>query len=281
MRKMKMARTVLAIDGDIVAYQAAAAAEQPIYWGEGLWTMHAWEQDVERHIDDFVAGLKESAETDEVITALSDTANFRKSVAHYYKANRTSNRKPMLLNFAKEYIRSKHNGVVWENLEADDVLGILGSSSDEYLIWSIDKDLKTVRGRHLIDGVEVTINESEADYWFFYQTLVGDATDNYPGCPTVGPKTAEKLLAKDASWDTVVAAFAKQGLSEEVALEQARLARILRAGEYDNSTGDVKLWEPNASMKQPQESGTKPPKASTPAKSGIRSKSRSTTTKAV
>jgi len=42
----------------------------------------------------------------------------------------------------------------------------------------------------------------------------------------------------------VVAAYNKKGLSEEVALENARLARILRNGEYDTDTGEVKLWNP-------------------------------------
>ena len=90
----------------------------------------------------------------------------------------------------------------------------------------------------------VTITEEEANYNFFYQTLVGDSTDNYSGCPTVGPKTADKLLSSGWGWDTVVATFEGKGLSEEVALENARLARILRNNEYDTDTGEVKLWHP-------------------------------------
>ena len=39
-----------------------------------------------------------------------------------------------------------------------------------------------------------------------------------------------------------MAAFEKAGLSEEDALENAMLARILRDGEYNNETGEVKLW---------------------------------------
>jgi len=74
------------------------------------------------------------------------------------------------------------------------------------------------------------------------QTLMGDSTDNYKGCPKVGLKTAEKILAENSTWETVVAAFEKAGLSEEDALENARLARILRDGEYNNETGEVKLW---------------------------------------
>ena len=36
--------------------------------------------------------------------------------------------------------------------------------------------------------------------------------------------------------------FEKHGLSEEVAIENARLARILRNGEYNFDTKEVKLW---------------------------------------
>ena len=64
------------------------------------------------------------------------------------------------------------------------------------------------------------------------------------GCPKIGGVTANKLLDVDCSWDTVVNTFAKQGLGEAVAIEQARLARILRNGEYDTDTGEVKLWTP-------------------------------------
>ena len=55
-----------------------------------------------------------------------------------------------------------------------------------------------------------------------YQTLVGDSTDNYKGCPAVGAKTADKLLQDNgATWQTVVDAYAAKGLGEEIALENA------------------------------------------------------------
>ena len=71
--------------------------------------------------------------------------------------------------------------------------------------------------------------------------------DGYSGCPRVGVKTAEKILDEPPYWNKVVAAYNKAGLSEEVALENARLARILRKGEYlegYDKEGDVNLWTP-------------------------------------
>jgi len=119
----------------------------------------------------------------------------------------------------------------------------LGTANPDTIIWSEDKDLLTIPAKHWIDGKVVTISEEEAKYNFYYQTLVGDSTDNYKGCPSVGSVTANKLLSQDCSWDSVVDAFKSKGLSEEVALENARLARILHNGEYDTDTAEVKLWQ--------------------------------------
>lgn len=236
--------TLLLIDGDIIAYKAAASAETPINWGDGLWTLHSFESDVAIRIKDQIQKLVDEAPVKDCIVALSDKENFRKELAPYYKANRKNTRKPMLLTWAREFMMSEYNTVIYRRLEADDTLGILGSSNPDTIIWSEDKDLLTIPARHWINGEVVTISEAEANYNFAYQTLVGDSTDNYSGCPTVGPKTANKLLSSGCGWDTVVATFKSKGLSEEVALENARLARILRNGEYDTDTGEVKLWQP-------------------------------------
>jgi len=236
----------LLIDGDIIAYRAATACEQPINWGDGHWTLHCFEHDVEESIDQAMEGLIKGSKVKDWITCLTGTKNFRKNVAESYKANRTDKRKPMLLPHARAYLVDKWNGRIDEGIEADDTLGLLGSSSENYVIWSIDKDLMTVPAHHYKDGDFITIDEQEADYWFFYQTLVGDTTDNYKGCPNVGDKKAKALLDKDCSWEAVVGAFEKAGLSEQVALEQARLARILRHGEYNFETKEVSLWQPIA-----------------------------------
>lgn len=236
--------TLLLIDGDIIAYKASVSAETPVNWGDGLWTLHCWEDEVAIRIDDQITKLTDEAPVQDCIVALSDRENYRKELAPYYKANRSKTRKPMLLQWAREYITSKYNTIIYRRLEADDVLGILGTANPDTIIWSEDKDLLTVPAKHWIDGEVVEISQEEADYNFFTQALVGDSTDNYKGCPSVGHKTAEKILEFGDGWGAVVRAYVSKGLSEEVALENARLARILRDGEYDTDTGDVKLWKP-------------------------------------
>ena len=51
-------RTLL-VDGDIVAYKAATVAETPIDWGDGFWTLHAFEQDVIQNMSVFMNEIKE------------------------------------------------------------------------------------------------------------------------------------------------------------------------------------------------------------------------------
>ena len=199
--------TLLLIDGDIVAYKATVSAETPINWGDGLWTLHCYEQDVAIRLDEQIDKLVNEAPVQDCIVALSDKANYRKELAPYYKANRKTTRKPMLLQWAKEYLQNKYNTVMYRRLEADDVLGILGTANTDTIIWSEDKDLRTVPAKHWIDGDVVEISEEEADYNFLTQTLVGDSTDNYKGCPSVGYKTAEKILEFGDGWGAVVRAF--------------------------------------------------------------------------
>jgi DNA polymerase-1 len=80
-----------------------------------------------------------------------------------------------------------------------------------------------------------------------FQTLVGDTSDGYKGCPGVGKVKAEKLLAGNDKlyWEIVRATFEKAGLTEQDALTQARLARILRFSDWDNEKKEPILWSPS------------------------------------
>lgn len=253
-----MSRTAL-VDADILAYQAAAATERPVYWEDGLWTLHSFEDEA---IEAFETALKkytEAVEATDIILAFSDSENWRKEVLPTYKSNRKGTRKPMLLGFLRAYCEDKYDVFVRPTLEADDVLGILNTSSKlvkgERVVISIDKDFWTIPGEHynFKDKEFFTVDQETADYHHFMQALMGDATDGYTGCPKIGKVTAKKVLDKAIEtgqplWEAVVTAFQKAGLSEEVALTQARVARILRAEDYDFKKKEVILWEP-ASLK--------------------------------
>ena len=68
--------------------------------------------------------------------------------------------------------------------------------------------------------------------------------DSYKGCPSVGAVTAKKILDKTPTWEAVVEQFVKKNLTEEDALVQARIARILRAEDYDFKAKKPILWKP-------------------------------------
>ena len=244
--------TVALIDGDILAYQAAVVSEKETDWGDGLWTLHAYEEEGMAAFETSLNGILNKLETESFIIAFSDPAhNWRKDVLPTYKGNRAKTRKPMLLKFLREWANDRFVCKTMDTLEGDDILGMTATQEPkgDYVICTIDKDLKTIPGKHYNFGTgEVfEIDQDTADYWHMIQTLTGDVTDGYAGCKGIGIKTAEKLLLDVSShdrWSVVVKAYEKAGLGEEEALTQARVARILRASDYDLNNGTVNLWKP-------------------------------------
>ena len=238
------------IDGDIVAYQQSFLAEQATDWGNDFWTLHADTREAKKRTDVFLDELKQTLKAETIVIAVSSTNNFRKDILPTYKEHRKKMRKPVALGEVREHLIYTYKAVHWPNVEADDVLSILASENGG-VILSLDKDFKAVPGRHYNwnkpdDGV-TEISELQADKAFMTQVLTGDLADNYSGCPGIGPKKAETILGNlktlDAMWEAVKATFKKNGFGEEEALRQARVARILRKGEYDKKTGKVSLWQ--------------------------------------
>tara|TARA_R110002110_G_scaffold3563_2_gene18211 strand:- start:527 stop:1264 length:738 start_codon:yes stop_codon:yes gene_type:complete len=244
-----MKKTLL-IDGDIVAYQHATKVETPIHWGDEIWTLHADAKECKMRIRDWLKWAVEETGVDDMLIYLSSTENFRKDLAESYKANRKDKRKPIILTAIREWMLEEFDAIILPRLEADDAIGIALTSGKhgDCIAASIDKDFDTIPGKHFNWNAKNGIREistKEADRNFFRQALTGDSTDNYGGCPGIGPKKADKILdgAKDY-WEAVLAAYQKAGLGLEIALTQARLARILRHGEYNMKTNKIKLWRP-------------------------------------
>ena len=248
-------RTLL-VDGDIFAFQVSAANEVVIEWPGDVWTLHSHLEPCKDSIERQFSNLMRDLEADKLIVCLSDGTNWRKEVFPLYKANRVGKRKPIVYSPLRNWLTETYECFQRPGLEGDDIMGILatrkfGADKEQRVIVSIDKDMQTIpclyyNNAKPEEGIRM-LTEKAADYKHFYQTLTGDTTDNYPGCPSVGPKKAEAILDgyKDnkEAWARIVAAYEKQGLDEEDALVNARVARILRASDYDFKEKKVKLWE--------------------------------------
>jgi DNA polymerase-1 len=255
----------LLFDGDVLAYRAAAAVEKAIEWEPGYWTWHSDEMEARRAVEREIEKYMDALDGYDFCLALTDDAhNFRKDILPTYKGNRKQ-KKPLVLKSIRAWMLDEFDTWLRPGLEGDDILGILATwpkfakTRGKPIIVSIDKDMKTVPCTYVrdLDIGPVEITEHEADYWHLFQTLTGDQVDGYAGCPGIGPKKAEAILQQAIDenahlsgtityccWPAVVAAYADKGLSEEVALEQARVARILRASDYDFKQKRPILWTP-------------------------------------
>lgn len=127
---------------------------------------------------------------------LTGANNFRHEVAKDYKAQRPKE-KPVLLNFARNYILENFNTTLTDGEEADDAIAILASSNfQNSVIVSIDKDFRQVPGL-LYNPNKRTwedISEFEGLLFFYTQLLTGDRVDNIPGVFKIGPHKAFKML---------------------------------------------------------------------------------------
>ena len=246
---------LILIDADMYVYHSCAACETEIDWGNDLWTLHVDFNEAKAHFIDKlhhdmeVAFQKlDFAGTFDVIFCFSDKKNFRKKIYPLYKANRTQ-RKPVAYSAMVEWVKDNYKWEQYEYLEADDVIGIIATTpenKDNCIILSGDKDMKSIPAHfyNFSTGEFTTSHKATANRWFYMQTLVGDTTDNYGGCPKIGKVTAEKILNADCCWENVLKTFQRAGLDYEYALTQARLARILRYEDYDLTTRKIKLWKP-------------------------------------
>jgi len=264
-----MTNKTLLIDGDWLCYKAAAAVETEFEWAEDQWTLTSDVAEatglVVSWINAWAARIAEDKE--ELVDPrilLSDPSGhyFRHDIYPQYKGNRKGKRKPVCYKALVDRVRKHSISTPWRhNLEADDLMGIYATNGkyDHPVIVTIDKDLDTVPGWHYNPDKDklYQVSPEEAKRNHMFQTLVGDATDGYKGCPGVGPVKASKILeARDREaaplmgvsedalrWASIDLTFEDAGIPTDEANIQAQLAYILQDGDYDFETGEVKLCQ--------------------------------------
>lgn len=274
-----MGKPTLLLDADILCYKAAAAVEKSIKWDDDVWTLHASESEGIEALEAQIARIHARLDGGDMVFALSDGRSFRFDFFPSYKSNRKDVRKPLILAALKQYVLDNYRTFLRPRLEGDDILGILMTSKTiiqgPKIQVSIDKDQKTIPGLFYNQNTDqlLDITEEDADRWHAIQTLAGDTTDGYPGCHGIGMERATRAVEAmtmlvphkhtvqrgarkgevetryeevetDQLWNVVLSRFLAAGQSIKEALVQARVARILRVGDYDFTTKTPKEWMP-------------------------------------
>lgn len=239
----------LLIDADYIVYKCCAAAETEIDWGDDVIVVssrfsEAYDK-VQRELFNIATDL---GCFDDSILFFTDSVNFRKSIDPAYKGHR-NRKKPCGYRRVINKLKEDYQVIVMPELEADDALGIYATKEQGHIICSPDKDMRQIPGDlyDLSTGV-ITITKEEGDRWHLIQALAGDQTDGYSGVPGFGIKRAIAFFEENGySWESVVAAFASKELDESVALQNARLAKILQYTDYDFTNQSIILWTPTTS----------------------------------
>jgi len=196
---------------------------------------------------------------------------FRDDLFPEYKANRPpmSDELAVQIEPLKDIVRALGFPLLAvPGVEADDVIGTLAVEAEAAglctVISTSDKDMaqlvnRRVRIVNTMDGSLLDPDGVQAKFGVppekivEYLALVGDAVDNVPGVPKVGPKTAAKWLGEFGSLDSLVARSGdvkgKVGESLRASLGQLPLSRRLVTIKTDVPIGipleELKFREPD------------------------------------
>lgn len=249
------------LDADITRYEIGHAAEtgwKAVTGSDGLPPFDFVETMLLKRLETIQYNLKTNKKP---ILYMTEGETFRSKIATQkpYKGTR-SGKKPYHYENLTVYLRDVLGAKIVTGIEADDALSIDHTSNPETTILvSRDKDCRQVPGwffsyelgRQPAFGPEwiyqagyLTLTDKKLSgtgySWFLAQCLIGDAVDNVPGCPGIGPVQAFEKLAgrcwEDQQYEVCQAYSAHYGASWlDYMEEQARLVWLLRH--------DDQLWE--------------------------------------
>ncbi|MDD2658905.1 MAG: DNA polymerase I [Methylococcales bacterium] len=193
----------------------------------------------------------------EYVTVVFDAPGktFRNDLYAQYKAHRPPMPDDLRVQIEPlhQLIRAMGLPLIMESgVEADDVLGALAQHAAEQgfnvIISTGDKDMAQLVTDHII--LENTMSNSRMDIQGVidkfgvkpeqivdYLALMGDSSDNIPGVPNVGPKTAAKWLEQYQTLENLIAnadkISGKIGGNLRASLEQLPIAKQLTTIKYD------------------------------------------------
>ena len=255
-----MKNKIIVIDGNSLLFRAFYAT----YYGEGSTIMKTREGTPTNAIFAFsnmFAKILQGMSGDESLFVGfdADSKTFRKEEFDAYKANRQPAPPELIPQFAISRELLTALGVTFyeeSGIEADDICGTIAKTAAakgyQVEVYTSDKDyLQLVDDRISVNLIRKGLSdiqritpETMVETFGFtplqiidYKGLRGDASDNLPGIPGIGEKTAVKLINEYGSFDKIVEA-AKEGSikgkvgqniveGEELGRTSLRLATIL------------------------------------------------------
>lgn len=167
-----------------------------------------------------------------------------------YKANRDKTPQDIIdsIPIIKDILKAMHiPSIVLPGVEADDIIGTLSKKAEKegYQVFMVtsDKDFGQLVSENIFmyrparmgNGIEIWgIPEVQERFGvedplqvIDYLGMMGDASDNIPGLPGVGKKTAEKFLAQFGSMENLLANTDQlKGKMKERIIENAELGLL-------------------------------------------------------
>ena len=162
---------------------------------------------------------------------------FRHKMYSEYKAGRRPSPEELVKQFpvAKDICRAMGIHVLeLAGYEADDILGTLAKMAEDsgdveaYVLTGDRDSLQLISKKTKVllatNTETVTFDEAaflekygvRADQYVDVKSLMGDSSDNIPGVPGIGEKTAFKLIAEQGSLDGIYANIDNMGLTNSV-----------------------------------------------------------------
>ena len=245
-------------DADFIVYKACAAAESEVDFGDDVILVTSNFRDAYNATKRELTKLENKFGIfSSMILFFSDSENFRKKILPEYKGHR-NRKKPCGYKRVINALRKEYKVIQKPGLEADDSMGIYATKFPGNIIVSPDKDMRQIPGQLYNFDETFTITKEDGAKWHLIQSMAGDQTDGYSGVPGIGVRRAEALFKeKGYTWKTVVEAFKSKDFTEEDALVNARLAKILTADDYDFNKKQPKLWSPSSDYKVDDGTGSK------------------------
>jgi len=217
------------IDGNSLLFRAYYATA----WGENPNIMRAKDGTPTNAIFAFsnmlAKLLGELKEGDAIVIGFDkDSHTFRKDRFEAYKANRKPAPEELKIQFSISRELCKALGIICyeeHGVEADDICGSIAKEASkagyQVLIYTSDKDYLQLIDENIsiallktgLSKLEV-VNKDNMEILFGFSPkqiidfkgLRGDASDNLPGIPGIGDKTATKLIQQYGSFDEIIKA---------------------------------------------------------------------------